>query len=66
MLYTVFINMRKKVIEALERKEAKLQEVFKLYNEYNNGSKEHTLNDINNLVCEINAQISILRHLLSK
>ena len=58
--------MKSKVIETLERKEAQLQEVLKLYDEYNNGSKKHTINEINRLEIEIKAQISILRHLLSE
>ena len=57
--------MKKKVIEALERKESQLQEVMKLYDEYNNGNKKHTINDISKNEIEVKAQISILRHLLS-
>jgi hypothetical protein len=57
--------MREKVIEALERKEAQMQEVLKLYDEYNNGSKQYTINEINKNEIEIKAQISILRFLLS-
>lgn len=57
--------MKNKVIEALERKETQLQEVMKLYDEYNNGSKKYTINDISKNEIEIKAQISILRHLLS-
>ena len=66
LLGTVFIDMKNKVIETLERKEAQMQEVLKLYDEYNDGSKKHTLNEIIKLEIEIKAQISILRHLLSE
>ena len=66
LLGTVFNIMKKKVIETLERKEAQLQEVLKLYDEYNNGSKKHTINEIHKLEIEVKAQISILRHLLSE
>ena len=57
--------MKKKVIKALELKEAQMQEVMKLYDEYNNGNKKYTINEISKNEIEIKAQISILRHLLS-
>ena len=57
--------MREKVIEALKRKEAQMQEVLKLYDEYKNGSKKYIINDINKIEIKIKAQISILRFLLS-
>lgn len=66
LLGTVYFNMKEKVIEVLERKEAEMQEVLKLYDEYNNGSKKYTINEINKNEIEIKAQISILRHLLSE
>jgi hypothetical protein len=65
VLATVLLIMKKKVIEALERKEVQMKEVMKLYDDYNNGSKKYTINDISKNEIEINAQISILRHLLS-
>ena len=57
--------MKKKVKDTLELKEVQLQEVMKLYDEYNNGSKKYSINDISKNEIEIKAQISILRHLLS-
>jgi len=55
--------MKKKVIETLERKEAQLQEVLKLQE---SETKKSKLNDLDKNEIEIKAQISILRHLLSK
>jgi hypothetical protein len=65
VLATVLSIMKKKVVEALERKEVQMKEVMKLYDDYNNGSKKYTINEISKNEIEIKAQISILRHLLS-
>ena len=63
MLGTVYLIMKKKIIETLERKEAQLQEVLKLQE---TETKKSKLNDLDKNEIEIKAQISILRYLLSE
>ena len=57
------MEMEKKVIETLERKEAKLLDVLKLQK---TEKKKIKLNDLDKNEIEITAQISILKHLLSE
>ncbi len=58
-------ELKNKIIKTLNRKKEAFQEVLRLYDLYNDGNKEFTINEINKRENEIKAQISILRHLLS-
>jgi hypothetical protein len=59
------INMRSGIIETLERKILELEEVLNMYKDFNNGGNKYTLEEIIKSEIQINAQISILRFLLT-